>query len=368
VDGTTGFSTGDEVEADLDVEWSGGVAKNATILYVFTGSNSSLNVFNALEFAIDNNLAPVISISYGNCEANLGTFTATLRADVGQAIGQGQTVAAAAGDSGAADCETASATTATHGLAVDAPASIPEVTALGGSEFTGDSPNSTVSNLTDAPPNPPYWLGTTGGIDQTGQRLPADVKIWDAATGARLVDHDHLRRDAGALERAALQGDELVSAAKELRLVASPRGRGSGVLAVSGAAIEVKAPIAAAGSELGCIEAEFGEKTGQLIATARRDRHLGNVPFDVIARKACEIAVRDTGIGIPPDKLETVFAEFKQTDATIASEYGGTGLGLSISRKFVEMHGGRIWVESEVGKGSTFIFEIPLRVSTGDPA
>src|SRR5438477_8622204 len=64
--------------------------------------------------------------------------------------------------------------------------------------------------------------------------------------------------------------------------------------------------------------------------------------------------VADTGIGIPPDKLETVFAEFRQTDATIASEYGGTGLGLSISRKLVEMHGGRIWVESELGKGSTF--------------
>ena len=78
--------------------------------------------------------------------------------------------------------------------------------------------------------------------------------------------------------------------------------------------------------------------------------------------------VADTGIGIPPDKLETVFAEFKQTDATIASEYGGTGLGLSISRKFIEMHGGRIWVESELGRGSTFIFEIPLRVSTGAPA
>jgi signal transduction histidine kinase len=74
--------------------------------------------------------------------------------------------------------------------------------------------------------------------------------------------------------------------------------------------------------------------------------------------------VADTGIGIPPDKLETVFAEFRQTDATIASEYGGTGLGLSISRKFVEMHGGRIWVESEVGKGSAFIFEIPLQVKT----
>jgi PAS domain S-box-containing protein len=74
--------------------------------------------------------------------------------------------------------------------------------------------------------------------------------------------------------------------------------------------------------------------------------------------------VSDTGIGIPPDKIASLFTEFKQTDATIASEYGGTGLGLSISKKFVEMHGGRIWVESEIGKGSAFMFEIPLRVNS----
>lgn len=74
--------------------------------------------------------------------------------------------------------------------------------------------------------------------------------------------------------------------------------------------------------------------------------------------------VADTGIGISPDKIASLFTEFKQSDATIANEYGGTGLGLSISKKFVEMHGGRIRVESEIGKGSTFIFEIPLRVGT----
>ena len=78
--------------------------------------------------------------------------------------------------------------------------------------------------------------------------------------------------------------------------------------------------------------------------------------------------VSDTGIGIPPDKIDNLFTEFKQTDATIASEYGGTGLGLSISKKFVEMHGGRIWVESEPGQGSTFIFEIPLRAGEGKGA
>jgi PAS domain S-box-containing protein len=74
--------------------------------------------------------------------------------------------------------------------------------------------------------------------------------------------------------------------------------------------------------------------------------------------------VADTGIGIPPDKIGSLFTEFKQSDATIASEYGGTGLGLSISKKFVEMHGGRIWVESELGKGCAFIFEVPLRAGT----
>ena len=72
--------------------------------------------------------------------------------------------------------------------------------------------------------------------------------------------------------------------------------------------------------------------------------------------------VSDTGVGIPRDQLENIFAEFRQADATVAQEFGGTGLGLSITKKFVEMHDGRIWVESELGKGSTFFFSIPLRV------
>jgi signal transduction histidine kinase len=77
--------------------------------------------------------------------------------------------------------------------------------------------------------------------------------------------------------------------------------------------------------------------------------------------------VADTGIGIAPDKIESLFTEFKQTDATIASEYGGSGLGLSIVKKFVEMHGGHIWAESELGEGSTFSFEIPLRAQASAP-
>jgi signal transduction histidine kinase len=79
-------------------------------------------------------------------------------------------------------------------------------------------------------------------------------------------------------------------------------------------------------------------------------------------------AVSDTGIGIASEHLEGVFGEFRQGDATISSEFGGTGLGLSITKKFVEMHGGRIWVESALGKGSTFSFVIPLRVEPEEAA
>jgi signal transduction histidine kinase len=76
--------------------------------------------------------------------------------------------------------------------------------------------------------------------------------------------------------------------------------------------------------------------------------------------------VSDTGIGIPKDEQENVFAEFRQVDATVTREFGGTGLGLSITKKFVEMHGGRIWIESEIGKGCTFLFAVPLRTKGDD--
>jgi len=90
----------------------------------------------------------------------------------------------------------------------------------------------------------------------------------------------------------------------------------------------------------------------------------GKVEISVAERDGLlTFRVDDTGIGIPPEKIASLFQEFKQTDATIASTHGGTGLGLAISKKFVEMHGGRIWIESELGRGSAFIFEIPLRVS-----
>ena len=73
-------------------------------------------------------------------------------------------------------------------------------------------------------------------------------------------------------------------------------------------------------------------------------------------------AVKDSGIGIPPDKIGRLFESFSQVDNSIAKKYGGTGLGLAICKKLVELMGGRIWVESEVDQGSTFHFKIPVDV------
>jgi signal transduction histidine kinase len=74
------------------------------------------------------------------------------------------------------------------------------------------------------------------------------------------------------------------------------------------------------------------------------------------------ISVTDTGMGIPPDKLEAIFQEFTQVDSSTTRKVGGTGLGLPISRRLVEMHGGRLWAEStgNPGEGSTFFVEIPI--------
>jgi signal transduction histidine kinase len=72
------------------------------------------------------------------------------------------------------------------------------------------------------------------------------------------------------------------------------------------------------------------------------------------------LSVSDTGIGIAPEDREIIFEEFRQVGTNYAQKREGTGLGLSLTKKFVEMHGGKIWVVSELGKGSTFTFTLPL--------
>ncbi|MGA9039667.1 MAG: S53 family peptidase [Terriglobales bacterium] len=159
--GTPVITSADDLgEADLDLEWSGAVAKNATILFVTVGSTSG-NVFDSFFYALDpstNNvvlppLAPVISISYGACEAANGiAFAQDVQQAVQMANSEGTTVTAAAGDSGAADCDDNGTASATQGLAVDVPGAVPEVTAVGGSEFLADvsNPNAYWSAVTDA--------------------------------------------------------------------------------------------------------------------------------------------------------------------------------------------------------------------------
>jgi len=74
-----------------------------------------------------------------------------------------------------------------------------------------------------------------------------------------------------------------------------------------------------------------------------------------------EIAVADTGVGIAPEDQELVFEEFRQVGTDVAKKHEGTGLGLALARRFVELHGGNLWLDSEVGVGSTFTFELPMR-------
>ncbi len=100
-----------------------------------------------------------------------------------------------------------------------------------------------------------------------------------------------------------------------------------------------------------------------LVGNAIKFTEEGEICIEALAEDECFIvSVVDTGPGISEENLHTVFREFHQVDGSSTKQKGGTGLGLAISKKIVEMHGGRIWVSSSVGAGSTFTFSIPVRV------
>jgi PAS domain S-box-containing protein len=100
-------------------------------------------------------------------------------------------------------------------------------------------------------------------------------------------------------------------------------------------------------------------ESGEIVVTV----HSTSIPGAPL--QELQFSVRDTGIGIPPDRLDKLFLAFSQVDASTSRRFGGTGLGLAVSKRLVEMMGGRMWVESDgvPGKGSTFFFTIQAKVA-----
>ena len=137
-----GGDNGDEGESDLDLEWSGATAPGADIVFVYTGSSSTAGVFDSVAYAIDEDIAPIISVSYGSCEpANSASDIASLESILAQSATQGQTILAASGDQGSTAClgDTTDFPNNLAGqqqLAVNYPASSAYVTAVGGTEIT----------------------------------------------------------------------------------------------------------------------------------------------------------------------------------------------------------------------------------------
>lgn len=106
-----------------------------------------------------------------------------------------------------------------------------------------------------------------------------------------------------------------------------------------------------------------------LVGNAIKFTPCGSVTISaVVTNSMVEVTVADTGIGIPADKLEDIFKSFEQVDASTSRSYSGTGLGLSITKQLVELHGGTIRVESQLGQGSRFRFTLPISTAYPDNA
>ncbi len=163
------FSSGEETEADLDVEWSGAVARNATIKFVVSKStNASDGVDLSAQYIVNHNLAPVMSTSFGMCEASLGTSgNGFLNSLWQQAAAEGISVFVSSGDDGAAGCDSASAASATHGHGVNGLCSTPYSTCVGGTEFS-DASNSTL-----------YWASSNATGTQSSALSYITEMVWN---------------------------------------------------------------------------------------------------------------------------------------------------------------------------------------------
>jgi len=112
----------------------------------------------------------------------------------------------------------------------------------------------------------------------------------------------------------------------------------------------------------------FKQILNNLIGNAIKFTDRGNVEigYELKDDKTIQFFIKDTGIGLSPEKMNVIFERFRQAEESSTKEYGGTGLGLTISRRLVELLGGHIWVESIIHEGSTFYFTLPLKISNGD--
>jgi signal transduction histidine kinase len=173
-----------------------------------------------------------------------------------------------------------------------------------------------------------------------------------------ILDVERMRAGSLQLELAAVDAAELVS--ESLRVVRATADAEGVALRAQGAPLRVRADgdrvVQALVNVLGNA-VKFSARGGVVTVT---------VATGTAGDGACAVfSVRDTGRGIPADRLESIFERFGQVDSSDAREKGGTGLGLPIARGIVERHGGRMWARSVVGEGSTFCFTLPLAVEAG---
>jgi Pro-kumamolisin, activation domain/Bacterial Ig-like domain (group 3) len=169
-----GLVSGDETESDLDVQWAGAVAPGATIIFVptLTDNTDTLDgVDGSALYIVDNNIAPILSDSYGSCEANMGTSGNGFYNSLWQqAAAEGITVSVAAGDNGPAGCDppasNASELAATQGIGVSGLASTPYDVAMGGTDFDQAGSQGTYWNTTDTTTTPPVPASAKGYIPE----------------------------------------------------------------------------------------------------------------------------------------------------------------------------------------------------------
>ncbi len=162
-------STNEQTEAELDAEWAGAVAKKASVQFVVSAStNSSDGAMLSAQYIVNNNVAPVMTMSFGLCEAALGSSANSFLNNLWQqAAAEGITVMIAAGDSGAAGCDSPSSATAVNGLAVSGICSTPYSTCVGGTEFN-DSSNPSA-----------YWSSISNPITQASALQYIPEMVWN---------------------------------------------------------------------------------------------------------------------------------------------------------------------------------------------